>query len=460
MDPQALNGQTMDVTFDLSYVTQKTPAITTQPTNQVAAIGKKTTFTIKATGGTLAYQWYYQAPDTTTWNAISAASAKSSAYTLTVKEKHNGYKYKCVVKNLAGKVTSSVVTLKAGYAPEVTTQPASKTVIIGNTASFKVVASGAGLKYQWYYKSPSMKSWKASSASCANTSTYKVTVAEKHDGYQYRCKISNTYGYVYSNAATLSVTDGTTHYRALLIGEEDFNPICTRNRGDVLHMKSMLGTVKGPKGSKYTVTAKYNLGYSGVKTAIKNAFSGSSVDDVCLFFIATHGNSYGDGELALTDGNSLDFATLASWLSTYAKGDVIVFIESCGAGSAIYKNGNADFDAEKFTQLAIEAFAAEDQRCVENKGVGAMRKSKYYVLAAAAHHEESWGYEGETPAESGNMFTDWLIEGIGKSGHMPADTNNNNTVSLKELYTYIKQYDDYQHVQVYPTTGTYYLFKR
>ena len=77
----------------------------------------------------------------------------------------------------------------------------------------------------------------------------------------------------------------------------------------------------------------------------------------------------------------------------------------------------------------------------------------------------SWGHEGGSG--SGNYFTDWLIEGIGSSGHMPADTNSDNVVTLHELYTYISQYDTVtfqgsytQQVQVYPTNSSYKLFKR
>ena len=249
-----------------------------------------------------------------------------------------------------------------------------------------------------------------------------------------------------------------------MIGEEYFTWDTThRNRGDAEHMKAMLSTVTGPTGSKkYQCTLKFDQGYSDVEKAIKTTFAKTKKGDVSLFFIATHGNSDGDGELALTDNTMLDFGTLAGWLSKYIKGDIIVIIESCGAGSAIYKNG-ASFDADAFTQKAIDAFAAVEEQ-EANAGVGAMRKNRFYVLAAAAHHEMSWGHEGGDP---GNYFTDWLIEGIGKSGKMPADKDGDKIVTLKELYKYIQKYDSYtfqgtyhQHVKAYPASSSYKLFKR
>ena len=242
-------------------------------------------------------------------------------------------------------------------------------------------------------------------------------------------------------------------------------------------MASMLKSVKGSNGSAYTVTKKTNLGKSGLENAIKNTFSGTTDQDVSLFFIATHGDSSDEGQLVLTDGSNctqwISFGQLAAMLSKYVKGDVIVIIESCGAGSAIYANGAKaqDFDPELFAIQAVQAFAEADQKS-DVANTGELRKSRYYVLAAAKHHQDSWGHEWE-PA--GNYFTDWLIEGIGDSGSMPADTNKDNVVTLNELYKYIAKYDTYtfsylysedhvmtatQQVQVYPVNSSYKLFKR
>ena len=92
-----------------------------------------------------------------------------------------------------------------------------------------------------------------------------------------------------------------------------------------------------------------------------------------------------------------------------------------------------------------------------------LRTEKFYVLAAARHHEMSWGVEDENP---GNYFIKWLIEGIGKRGNSPADTSPKNRVfTLEELFSYIKRYNTYaffyegktynQHVQRYPKSSRY-----
>ncbi len=66
---------------------------------------------MKATGGSLTYQWYYRTGSGGEWKAVSAASGKTATYTLTTAARHNGYQYRCLVKNAAGKVYSSIVKL-------------------------------------------------------------------------------------------------------------------------------------------------------------------------------------------------------------------------------------------------------------------------------------------------------------------------------------------------------------
>ena len=297
-------------------------------------------------------------------------------------------------------------------------------------------------------------------------------------------------------------------YRALLIGETRFlrNDEITyydRNRNDVNNMAGMLGRVYGPTGEKFQVVKRINIGRNTIQSAIQSTFAGTMDHDVSLFFIATHGDSSegGDGDLEMPfnwnpDGddyweyyasyftkNSLSFSVLAEWLSTMVNGKVVVILESCGAGSAIYegnlvKRGQKSEEelSEDFVQAAVKAFAKADPGLTMEmtetdpepnslrKSTGDMRQPKFYVLAAAAHREESYGYaNNETdPTAPVNLFTQWLIQGVGVNGNSPADINPNDSIlTLDELYQYIKSVGDnykitiqgetyYQHVQVYP----------
>ncbi|MBQ3548554.1 MAG: hypothetical protein IJA33_01605 [Oscillospiraceae bacterium] len=88
---------------------------------------------------------------------------------------------------------------------QITSHPANKTVNAGETAQFSVAATGGTIAYQWQQKAPSGSDWENATAAGAKTATLTVSASLPYDGYQYRCKVSNDAGSVYSNAATLTV---------------------------------------------------------------------------------------------------------------------------------------------------------------------------------------------------------------------------------------------------------------
>ena len=331
--------------------------------------------------------------------------------------------------------------------------------------------------------------WKSSDERVASVNTNgKVTAldvgkatitAETYNGVKATCKLT-----VESEASSGTV------YRALLIGEVTFygQSDCTRNRSDVAAMTKMLNNVTGPDGGSYSITRRYNLSAEQVIRVIPKVFAGADEDDVSLFFIATHGDvdEGGDyaGALAMSPYGSLMLKDLANALQA-VPGKVIVILESCGAGAAVYANGSSDANDKKtlfetykrrteaFDAAVIEAFAKADaESAALQANTGEFRvKNKFYVLTASRYQELSWGWESGDPETSYNYFTLWLTQGIGTSGHMLADVNKNGKTTLKELYNYISNVGDkypfrasgqvyYQHVQVYPANSGYVLFCR
>ena len=179
------------------------PVITQQPESLNVFSGDAAVFTVAAEGAE-SYQWSYQKPGTSTWTNVSTGG-NSASYTLaSAATRHNGYKYRCTVKNAVGSTVSAAATLKVGTRIVITTPPTDKTVSAGKSVNFKVTATGA-TSYQWYYQKPGETAWTAVSASSGKTASYSFTAAERHNGYQYRCLLKNSTTSLYTEPVTLTV---------------------------------------------------------------------------------------------------------------------------------------------------------------------------------------------------------------------------------------------------------------
>ncbi len=178
--------------------------ITGQPANKTVKAGTTADFTVSAAGSDLTYQWQYRTSSSGSWINVSAASGKTANYSLTAATRHNGYQYRCEITDSAGNVIcTEVVNL---YVLGIKTQPTNKTVKAGVTAKFTVAATGNGLTYQWQYRTSSSGSWTNVSAASGKTANYSLTTATRHNGYQYRCKVTDGAGnVVYTNVVNLYV---------------------------------------------------------------------------------------------------------------------------------------------------------------------------------------------------------------------------------------------------------------
>ena len=106
---QNAGGEAYSDAAELTVIAK--PVITTQPASKTVQEGKKVTFKVKAKGENLKYQWYYRTSATGTWKKVTSKGT-SASLTITVKAKQNGYQYRCLVKNAAGKVYSKAAKLK------------------------------------------------------------------------------------------------------------------------------------------------------------------------------------------------------------------------------------------------------------------------------------------------------------------------------------------------------------
>jgi len=172
------------------------PTITTQPASQTVTIGQTANFAVTASGAApLSYQWKK--------NNSNISGATASTYiTPPATVADSGAQFTVAVSDSVGTVTSSAATLTvtaAPLAPSITTQPANRTVIAGQTATFSVTAAGTSpLSYQWRKNGATING-----ATAASYTTPATTTAD--NGAQFSVIVLNSVGSVTSGAATLTV---------------------------------------------------------------------------------------------------------------------------------------------------------------------------------------------------------------------------------------------------------------
>lgn len=98
---------------------------------------------------------------------------------------------------------------KGAVAPAITTQPTAQRVVVGQTATFSVSASGtAPLSYQWQKGTTPI-----SGATASSYTTPATTLVD--DASAFQVIVSNSAGSITSNSATLTVAAGTTMARGV-----------------------------------------------------------------------------------------------------------------------------------------------------------------------------------------------------------------------------------------------------
>ncbi|MBR6628066.1 MAG: BspA family leucine-rich repeat surface protein [Lachnospiraceae bacterium] len=185
-------------------------SITTHPVSQSVSVGNSAVFTVTAKGSALRYQWQFKTASASEWVDSGMTGAKTNSITVQGTKARNGYQYRCVVTNgSGGKAISNGATLIVNTGLTIASHPVSVSVSEGSNATFKVKASGDGLKYQWQFRKSDADSWINSGMTGSNTDSITVQGTAARNGYQYRCVITDGSGNkVTSNGATLTVNSG------------------------------------------------------------------------------------------------------------------------------------------------------------------------------------------------------------------------------------------------------------
>ena len=177
--------------------------ISTQPKSVTLEEGKNASFTVKATGSSLKYQWYYKKSGDSSWTLWSNHTA--ATLSLTASSAWNKAQFYCRVTDSTGKyVNSNAAALTVSAGLKITKQPVSVTTKANKLVRFSVEAQGTGLTYQWYYKKKDATSW--SIWKIYTTSVIEPPANNTWDGLQARCLVKDANGQsVYSNAATVTI---------------------------------------------------------------------------------------------------------------------------------------------------------------------------------------------------------------------------------------------------------------
>ncbi|MDP2188491.1 MAG: ice-binding family protein [Sphingobacteriaceae bacterium] len=121
--------------------------ITTEPVSATLCEGQTLNLSVVAAGTSLTYQWYKG--NVAMANAAGISGVTTASLSITAVTLAAAANYYVVVTGTCGKDTSALASVQVNTGTDITTQPLSQNVCIGQPTSFSVVALGNSLTYQW-----------------------------------------------------------------------------------------------------------------------------------------------------------------------------------------------------------------------------------------------------------------------------------------------------------------------
>jgi len=172
------------------------PVISTHPLSQSTNEAKRVIFTVEATGTPpLSFQWFKVGTNYTLGTLDSLV--------LDPVQKKDAGDYYCIVSNAAGADTSETATLivyDSLKAPVITSHPKSQEKFIGDSAIFKVEATGfPPPKFQWFLNNKSLP---------GETTNILVLrgLSSDNNSDSIKCMVFNSEGSIYCSTAVLTIT--------------------------------------------------------------------------------------------------------------------------------------------------------------------------------------------------------------------------------------------------------------
>jgi uncharacterized repeat protein (TIGR01451 family) len=167
------------------------PVLLTQPTNLVVLVGTAAKFNVLAVGaGPILYQWSF--------NATNLLDATNSVLAITNTRVSDAGNYAAKASNAFGSTQSSNAVLVVNAPPTIVSQPTNQTIVLGDSAVFRVLAAGtAPLSYQW--------SFGGTNLSGATSNVLVVTNVQFGNIGSYAAGAFNAFGSANSSNAFLTI---------------------------------------------------------------------------------------------------------------------------------------------------------------------------------------------------------------------------------------------------------------
>jgi formylglycine-generating enzyme required for sulfatase activity len=184
--------------------------------------------------------------------------------------------FRCLVSNGAGSVYTSAVSLSVSttsVAPSITLQPQNQTVSLGDSATFKITASGTDLVYQWQKNGVNIMG-----ALSVNYTTPAVSWTD--NGAAFRCVVTNGIGNIATSSWAYLTVQGKTTDSMAYIPAGVFQMGSMANPSELpLHMV----TLSGFSMSNTEVTLGEYLRVMGVNPSTSTTDTSRPVENLTWF---------------------------------------------------------------------------------------------------------------------------------------------------------------------------------
>lgn len=247
----------------------------------------------------------------------------------------------------------------------------------------------------------------------------------------------------------ITVTAAQTVYRALLVGNTYPDPETGVQDlfGPDNDLKAMETVLRSMPGTPFTtLRTSSNQTATGIQAAIASTFADAQPSDVSLFYYSGHGAS--TGALVGVNDTFLSVYGLRTALEKIP-GTKVVILDCCFSGAAINKStGTESIDLNAFNRAVIAGLSVQS-RSTENLADGG-----FIVMTSCRKDQESSSLSGDLKYYWG-VFTYGLCYGSGYDewnkvslGYLPADTNGDGAITLREAMTVVKERVAYLNTMV------------